>query len=138
MHEVQGLFCKSVIPWIISKFAAQKKTSHGPNLSGPIGEKNRGALGGLLTHGLGPVGVGGLAGRLGGEAGMQGHAGPKSRSAQARRGRGRGAVNGEEGRPDRGDVGRGGGEGPSPARAGAGRPGGGRRWSDPVVLDRIR
>ena len=44
MHEVQGGFCKSVILWIMPKFAAGKK-HNGLNLVGPIGEKNREALG---------------------------------------------------------------------------------------------
>ena len=66
MHEDEGLFCKTGSLWINGKIHSAWKKIHGPNLVGPIGRKNRGALGCGLTHGLQPVSGGG--GRLKGEA----------------------------------------------------------------------
>ena len=50
MHEHEGLFCKTVIHWIIEKIAAQGKKLRGPNLAGPT--EGKGGAGGFLTMGL--------------------------------------------------------------------------------------
>ena len=71
--NMEGFSAILPIPWQISNSKNRKKTKRAE--SGGLGASPMGSA---------QVGVGGLAGRLGGEAGLQGHAGPKSRPAQAR------------------------------------------------------
>ena len=76
MHDVEGLFCKTVIHWIKGNSQVRKKNTIGPKLAGPTGA-NRGR--GLLTRPRGPAGgEGGLQGarwawRRGGLAGPHEH-----------------------------------------------------------------